>query len=213
MEKTFNRTKFFDGIAFLFNQFFEYFKLFLLTILNTIAISIIGIVPFVGWIASLVLSILTIMFIPFGVVNIVCGIKINFHIYSDFFDFLPRAFTKPIIMQLIKMILVGVAAVAICVIFFVGSFAKGNLDMILGSLISVVPLIMIVLIMETKMTVTLNLLIVSIIYEDYDIQFFHAQKNQYKCMFLWLYVPLINLIAAYVFATIFAIDVKDYYEL
>ena len=63
------------------------------------------------------------------------------------------------------------------------------------------------------MIVTLTFLIVSIIYEDYDTQFFISQKGQYKFMFLWVYVPIINIISAYVFATIFATDIKNYYDL
>lgn len=213
MEEVFERTKFLDGISYVFNHFFEYFKLFLFTILNTIAISIISIVPFVGWIASLILSVITIMFIPFCVVNIVCGIKIDFSIYSDFFDFLPRAFSKPVIIQILKIVLIGAAVVIVYLILVADSISVNNLETIIVSFLAIIPLIIIAFIAETKMIVTLTFLIVSIIYEDYDTQFFISQKGQYKFMFLWVYVPIINIISAYVFATIFATDIKNYYDL
>ena len=213
MERTFERTKFFDGVSYLFSRFFEYFKLFLMTILNTIAITIIGLVPFIGWIASLILSVLTIMFIPFGVVDIVCGIKIDFTIYQDFFDFLPRAFSKPVIIQVVKILLIGVAVILIYFILIAGSFGSNNLNAVVVSSLSIIPLVLIALIAETKMMVTLTLLIISMVYEDYEVEFYNTQKGQYKCMFLWVYVPIINIIATYVFATIFAKDIKEYYEL
>lgn len=217
MGENFIRTGFFDGISFIFSHFIEYLKLFLMTILNTFVISLISVIPIIGWIIGAVLGILTIAFVPYGVTSIVCDVTIGFDIYKDFLDFLSVGIKNFVVIQYLKLILV-----AFVVIIFMGIFGVSGVYFTLRSgdlttgfifIFVMIFLILTCALMSLKMTTTLQLKIVSSIYQDYDLIFFNDKCSEYRYMFLWILVPIINLIAAFVIPTIFAIDIKEYFEL
>ena len=217
MEETYRRTGFLKGISFIFSHFIEYLKLFLMTILNTFIISLVGVIPIVGWIIALVLGLLTTAFVPYGVTSIVCGVSIGFDIYKDFFDFLSVGIKNFIIMQYLKiLIVIIVITISLGVFGAMGIFfflRSGDLATGFGFVFVIIILLLACSLGILKMTTTLQLKIVSSIYQDYDLIFFNDKCSEYRYMFLWMLVPIINLIAAFVIPTIFAIDIKEYFEL
>jgi len=213
------KTSFFDGISYVFSHFVEYLKLFLLGCLNSLVITMVGAVPFVGWIISIVLTILNIAFVPYGVTSIVCDVPIDFKIYNNFFNFLSVGVRKAVILQIVKIVCVCILMFLLVGVMFVGSIGMlrdmyndstglATILLLLSIIIFIVCLFMMV-----KMTVTLTLKIVASVYEDYDMEFYRERHSYYRCMFLWFYVPILNLIALYSIATVFAIDIKNYFEL
>lgn len=217
MVENFERSGFFEGVSFIFSEFFEYFKLFMLTVLNTFLISIIGVVPIIGTIASIVLMIVSLAFVPYGVTSIVCDVKIDFSIYKNFFDFLSVGVKKPIILQYLKIVLV-VILIVLLVIFFVGYAAVGigyssSMSQLAFILLISIALIFSLSFVVVKMTTTLFMKIISAIYEDDDMKFHKDHASKYNCIFLWNYVPILNLISLYAICTVFAKDIKKYFEL
>ena len=67
--------------------------------------------------------------------------------------------------------------------------------------------------MKEVMMTTLQLKLISTIYEDDDLEFYHNEAGKYNCIFLWKFVPIINLISSYVICTVFARDIKRYFDL
>ena len=211
----FVRTGFMEAVSYIFSHFLEYFKLFLMTILNIFIIYLLSKIPYLGFIIAFILNIITIAFIPYGVTLIVCDIKIDFSIYQKFFNFLRIASMKEVIKQYLKLILVCVLII-LAVDFVSGTIIHEN-----GNSLSSLWIIMLIAILtvpifgivSVKMMTTLQLKLISTIYEDDDLEFYHNEAGKYNCIFLWKFVPIINLISSYVICTVFARDIKRYFDL
>lgn len=215
MENNFVRTGFFDGVSYIFGHFFEYFKLFLFTILNSFVISMIGKIPYLGVIFAFIFGILLIAFIPYGVTLIVCEIKIDFSIYEKFINFIANGTKKEVIMQYLKLIvfiIIAVLTVAI-ISYMVLKGGSGSFESLAGVGLIAIILIFVIFIASIKMMTTLYMKLISSIYEDDELEFYKTQASKYSCMFLWNLVPIINLISLYTICTVFARDIKSYFDL
>lgn len=211
----FVRTGFMEGVGYIFSHFLEYLKLFLLTLINSYIIGLLFIIPYLGPIIAFILGIIMIAFIPYGVTLIVCDIKVGFSIYQNFFNFLSVASIKEVVKQYLKLILVFVLIIlAIAFVVGVVLYKKGDSLSSLGIVILLALLtIPILSIVSVKMMTTLQLKLISTIYEDDDLEFYHNEAGKYNCMFLWNFVPIINFISLYAICTVFARDIKRYFDL
>lgn len=67
--------------------------------------------------------------------------------------------------------------------------------------------------MTIKIITTLYLKLICSIYEDDNLEFYQNNLKKYRYIFLWNFVPIINIVSLYVICTIFSKDIKKYFDL
>ncbi|WP_027089407.1 hypothetical protein [Thomasclavelia saccharogumia] len=215
MNDNFIRTGFMEGVGYIFSNFFEYFKLFLFTIINGLIILISSKIPYFGELIVVILNILTLAFIPYGITLIVCDIKIDFSIYQKYINFLSVGIKKEVLMQFLKLILIlGSMIIIVAVIVGVIFNQRASLIETISLIFSILVLLIVLMaFMTIKIITTLYLKLICSIYEDDNLEFYQNNLKKYRYIFLWNFVPIINIVSLYVICTIFSKDIKKYFDL
>lgn len=215
MNDNFIRTGFMEAVVYIFSNFLEYFKLFLFTIVNGFIISIFGKIPFIGGLIALVLDIIALAFIPYGVTLSVCDLKIDFSIYQKYIDFLKVGIKREVLKQFLKLILTLMLLVIIIALIMGMIFTRkvSSLETIYILFIILILLLLLISFMVIKIITTLYLKLICSIYEDDSLEFYKNEFKKYKYIFLWNFLPIINIISLYAICTVFSRDVKTYFDL